>query len=226
VRDGIAVALVGAVNVGKSSLLNALIGRERALVDATPGTTRDYVEATCEWDGYAVTLVDTAGARDSADGVERRGIELGQARADAADVVVIVDDGVASAPDVARFGARSLRVRSKADLEPRVEPGVVATSARTGQGIEELRRAIVAHAVVSPAEGTTDAVVTTERQRASLLEAAERLTAAGEAVRGGVPLEMVALEIRTARGAVGRVLGIEVGEDVIDAVFARFCIGK
>ncbi|MBA3541500.1 MAG: tRNA uridine-5-carboxymethylaminomethyl(34) synthesis GTPase MnmE, partial [Deltaproteobacteria bacterium] len=104
VNHGITVALVGPVNVGKSSLLNALVGTERALVAAAPGTTRDYLEARTEWDGVAVTLVDTAGLRDTTDPVERRGIELGEERVAAADVVVVVDDESGPPHDAARYG--------------------------------------------------------------------------------------------------------------------------
>jgi tRNA modification GTPase len=223
-RDGITVAIVGAVNVGKSSLLNALIGRERALVDASPGTTRDYVEATCEWEGYAVTLIDTAGERAAADAIELRGIELGRRRAEAADIVVVAHDGAGTFDDGAAYGARALVVRTKSDLGG--EPRGLATSATTGQGVGELRAAIVARAATAPADSATGAVVTTERQRAALVEAARRLTAAGAALAAAVPLEMVALDVRTGRTAVTQVLGEDVPEAVLAEVFARFCIGK
>jgi len=226
VREGIAVALVGCVNAGKSSLFNALIGRERAIVDATPGTTRDFVEATCEWEGYAVAIVDTAGERPTPDRIEQRGIELGQARAEAADVVVIVEDGVTPPMTEARYGNRALRVRSKADLPGRLEGYEVVTSVVRSQGIGELRAAILARAGGTPMDSATDAVVTTERQRAALLAAARGLTAATTALDNGTPLEMVALEIRIARTMIANVRGVEVGDSVIDEVFARFCIGK
>jgi tRNA modification GTPase len=221
-RDGLTVALVGPVNVGKSSLFNALIGRERALVDSAPGTTRDYVEASCEWDGYAVTLIDTAGERDATDEVERRGIALGHARAAAADLVVLVDDGasLAAAP-------HALRVRSKADLGGDVPPDAIATSATTGQGIDTLRAAILERAGAGPAvDATTDAIVTTERQRSLLAEAGRRLEAAADALTTSTPLEMLALDVRTARSSIVQVLGEEAGDAVVAEVFARFCIGK
>jgi tRNA modification GTPase len=233
-RDGIEVALVGAVNVGKSSLFNALIGRERALVDAAPGTTRDYVEATCEWDGYAVTLIDTAGEREAAGDVEARGIALGRARVEAADVVVVVDDGGAGSGGGGRgaaeaFGRRALRVRSKADLgrADAAAAAAIATSATTGQGVAELRAAIVARVIGTPADAATDVVVTTERQRALLVDAARKLDDAVRALATPTtPLEMVALDVRAARTAIVQVLGEEVGESVLDEVFGRFCIGK
>ena len=131
VSRGIAVALVGAVNVGKSSLLNALVGRERALVGAAPGTTRDWLEVTDVWNGVAVTLIDTAGLRTTDDPVEQRGIALGEARVASADVVLVVNDGIAAWDDGARFGDRAVVIRSKADLGG--EPGAgLPTSAATG----------------------------------------------------------------------------------------------
>jgi len=114
--QGVSVALVGPVNVGKSSLLNALVGRERALVGAAPGTTRDWLEVDDVWSGVAVTLIDTAGLRATDDPVEQRGIELGEARVASADVVVVVNDGAAPCDDGARFGERAVVVRSKADV--------------------------------------------------------------------------------------------------------------
>jgi tRNA modification GTPase len=158
VSRGIAVALVGAVNVGKSSLLNALVGRERALVGAAPGTTRDWLEVTDAWSGVAVTLVDTAGLRTTDDPVEQRGIALGEARVASADVVVVVNDGVAAWDDGARFGARAVVIRSKADLGG--EPGEwLLTSAATGQGLEELRCRVLAVAGVADQEGSEQAFV-------------------------------------------------------------------
>src|SRR5215468_6661136 len=139
VSQGITVALVGAVNVGKSSLLNALVGRERALVGAAPGTTRDWLEVTDTWSGVAVTLIDTAGLRTTDDPVEQRGIALGEARVASADVVVVVNDGAAAWDDGARFGARAVVIRSKADLGGESGAGL-PTSAATGQGLEALRR--------------------------------------------------------------------------------------
>jgi tRNA modification GTPase len=245
-REGLTVALVGAVNVGKSSLFNALIGRERALVDAAPGTTRDYVEAACEWNGYAITLIDTAGERDAADEVERRGIALGHSRAAAADVVVLISDSGA----FASADPRALWVRSKADLGGEVPSRAIATSVTTGQGIEALRAAILERAGAAPdhavgpggalatstdaadpavgaaLDASTDAVVTTERQRGLLAEAARRLAAASAALATSTPLEMLALDVRTARSAVVQVLGEEAGDAVVAEVFARFCIGK
>ncbi len=222
INEGISVALVGAVNVGKSSLLNALVGAERALVDDQPGTTRDYVEARVEWDGIAVTLIDTAGLRDTGDDVERRGIALGEARVAAADVVVVVDDG--SGADASRFGDRAVVVHSKADLRPALAG--LATSARTGQGLEALRRQILALAGVADQEGAEPPFVTTARQHEVAARAALAFAAARDAFAAHQVPEIVALELRTGAQALAELRGVEVGDRVLDQVFARFCIGK
>ena len=225
VQHGITVALVGPVNAGKSSLLNALVGTERALVAASPGTTRDYLEAVTVWAGVAVTLVDTAGLRDAADPVEARGIELGEKRVEAADVVVVVNDGCAPWNDGARYAERAVVVRSKADLGPDQRPAL-ATSAVTGLGLEELKHRVIALAGVAAREGSEDAFVTTERQHAVMAGARDALDAAVAARTSGLVSEIVALELRQAAAALAQLRGNEVGERVLDEVFARFCIGK
>jgi tRNA modification GTPase len=233
VSQGVSVALVGPVNVGKSSLLNALVGRERALVGAAPGTTRDWLEVGDVWSGIAVTLIDTAGLRTTADPVEQRGIALGEARVASADVVVVVDDGTAGWPDAARFGERAVRVRSKADLGggPAGVPdgefdGGLATSAATGQGLEDLRRRVLEVAGVADQEGSEHALVTTARQQALAAAAGDAFAAALAARRDGRPPEVVAVELREAVRELAQLRGVEVGDRVLDEVFARFCIGK
>jgi tRNA modification GTPase len=223
-RDGVEVALVGPVNAGKSSLLNALVGRERALVAAEPGTTRDYVEARVEWDGIAVTVIDTAGERHSDSEIERRGIELGRARAATADVLVWVDESGA-AP--ARVEPRTIVVRSKSDRGGGSPPRALATSAHDGTGLAELRTRILEVAGAG-AEASDVVVVTSERQRGLLDRAAVGLARTADALDGAMPIEVAALDARDAVESLAEVTGEAgaVGEDVLDALFARFCIGK
>jgi tRNA modification GTPase len=225
VTEGVTVALVGAVNAGKSSLLNALVGRERALVGAAPGTTRDWLEVVDTWNGVSVTLIDTAGLRATDDPVEQRGIALGEARVASADVVVVVNDGQASWDDGARFMERAMVVRSKADLGGAQLAGL-ATSAATGQGLDELRRRVLALAGVADQEGSEQAFVTTARQRSFAAVARDALIAAAVARREQRPPEVVAVELREAARALAQLRGVEVGDRVLDEVFARFCIGK
>lgn len=223
--QGISIALVGPVNAGKSSLLNALVGKERALVAAAPGTTRDYLEVADVWNGVAVTIVDTAGTRATADAIEARGIELGERRVASADVVVVVNDGSAPWDDGARFPQRGLVIRSKADLGGEMR-GALATSASTSQGLEELKVRVLALAGVADREGAEDAVVTTARQQATAAAARDAFEAALGAWRDRRVPEVVALELRQGVQALAQLRGTEVGDRVLDEVFARFCIGK
>ncbi len=221
-RGGVEAALVGPVNAGKSSLLNALAGEDRAIVTAEPGTTRDVVEARVVWDGIPVTLVDTAGTRESASSeAERAGMERGRRRAGESDVVIVVHPAPgARTPDSAE--PRELHVVSKADLDPDGVDGMLATSALTGQGIDALRAAVLARVLGSVADADEGAVVTTARQHELLVRAADAFAAAGEPS----PTEVRALEARAACEALAELTGERVGEELLDALFARFCIGK
>ncbi len=243
ISAGITVALVGPVNVGKSSLLNALVGTERALVAAEPGTTRDWLEVSDVWNGVAVTLIDTAGIRPTENAIEARGIELGAQRVESADVVVVVNDGVGPWDDGARYGARAVVVRSKADLADgertslpggrsatasgeRTPSAPIYTSAKSAQGLDELRARVLAVAGVADREGAEQAFVTTARQQAVAASARDAFAAAGVAWAAKRPPEIIAVELRAGAQALAQLRGIEVGERVLDEVFARFCIGK
>ncbi|HUH03511.1 MAG TPA: tRNA modification GTPase [Kofleriaceae bacterium] len=225
-REGLIVVLVGQVNAGKSSLFNALVGSERAVVTSEPGTTRDFVEAQVIWDGVPVTLVDTAGERAAATTeAEVRGMELGRARARAADVRIRIvaapdwEGAVVSGPD--------LMAVSKGDLAPeRVFEQAVVTSARTGDGLEALRAAVLERALCDATEAGEGVVLSTERQRAIAARAAEAYGRCREAIERGAAIEVIALEARTGLEALAEMRGERVAEDVLDALFARFCIGK
>lgn len=231
VREGIEVALVGPVNAGKSSLFNALLGEERAIVTPEPGTTRDYVEARSVWQGIPVTLVDTAGTRDdSASEAEARGQALGARRAREADVrlrVVAADQAPAGALAGALAAADpgELVVMSKCDLAP-APPGAIATSALTGAGIEALRSAVVSRVSGTSVDADEGTIVTTERQYETLRRSASALARGAEAVAASAAPELIAVELREACDALAEVTGGDVGEDVLDALFRRFCIGK
>ncbi len=220
--QGLVVALVGAVNAGKSSLLNALVGHGRSLVSDEPGTTRDYVEARVEWDGVVVTLVDTAGLRGGGEALERAGRELGQRRAQEADVVLAIVGPGEAAPTV---DGRTIVVASKCDLGGATPAGALPTSAVTGAGLAALRAAVLARVGVVDDVEAGSAVVLSERQRAAAAEAAQRFAAAAELPVAALP-ELRALELRAGATALAALVGEQVGDDVLDALFARFCIGK
>jgi tRNA modification GTPase len=233
---GIEVALVGAPNVGKSSLLNALLGEERALVTDQPGTTRDWLEGRAEWEGVPIVLIDTAGERDAADPVERRGLELAQRRIAGADVIVRVVDATRPGLDPGQRRAELVAL-NKMDLvavAPELGPvevgaaRVLPVSARAGSGLEELRRAVLqlAGAGEGGAEPTEEAVLQSERQYTALGEACAALGRGVEALAQRLPPELPALELRVALDRLGSVSGRSVDAAVLDAIFARFCVGK
>jgi tRNA modification GTPase len=232
VQAGLVVALVGPVNAGKSSLLNALLGEERVLVDPAPGTTRDVVEASTSWDGVAVTLVDTAGLRGDPGAIEARGIALGRRRAAVADVVLAVADDAPGHDDPVLRDLRAthplvLEVHSKVDLAPPPSgSSAIATSAHTGAGLDLLRAEILRRAGLAALDEGGGLVVGSERQRAALLDAAAGCARAEHLLAGAAPFELVAVEARAATQHLTELLGEQLTELVLDQVFARFCIGK
>ncbi len=224
-RDGVDVVLRGAVNAGKSSLFNALIERDRSIVASDAGTTRDYVEAQVVWSGLAITLVDTAGIRSmsEAESIEGQGIEMGAARAEQADLEVFVIS--AGEETTVAESERTIVVRSKCDLKAPTGIGLM-TSAKDGTGLEELKRAIVARVTGGVSESAEGVVVTNERQRARLAAAAGFLDAAAGLIDQNAPAELQVVELGASRTALAEITGEEVGDEMLDALFSRFCIGK
>ncbi|WP_245583936.1 tRNA uridine-5-carboxymethylaminomethyl(34) synthesis GTPase MnmE [Rubritepida flocculans] len=222
-REGVAVAILGAPNAGKSSLLNALAGREAAIVSARAGTTRDVVEVRLVLAGVPVTLADTAGLRETADEIEAEGVRRALARAEAAELRLLVfpADAPPDAATLALRGPGALVVGSKADLGPPVVEGALAVSTRTGEGMAALRAALEAE-VAARAGLAAEAGLTRPRHRAALGEAVQWLARLEEA-----PLpELRAEALRGALAALGRLTGRVGVEAVLDVVFGEFCIGK
>jgi len=218
VRSGFDVVLLGAPNVGKSSLLNALAQREAAIVTAEPGTTRDLIEIALDIEGYAVTLVDTAGLRDAAGLVERQGIDRARRRSAGADLVLVLDDG--QEPTVEPpVGVAVLNVRTKVDRGGAAASGL-AVSAVSGEGLDALRRAI--GSALGLAERRPDALIVRERQRQGIAAARDALAG----IDSSQPPELIAEELRRAADALGRVSGRTGVEDLLGAIFSAFCIGK
>jgi tRNA modification GTPase len=239
-REGICVVLLGRPNVGKSSLLNAIVRTDRSIVTNVPGTTRDVVEEFVNIRGIPVRLMDTAGIRESLDTVEREGVRRSHGALERADAVLLVLD--ASAPmeredallwEMAR-GKPIILVLNKSDLPPRLNEHEVAhfgaksvkTSAITGGGVEELQDAIrdvVRHKGFDPVEGV---VITHVRHQTALLTAKDALDHVLDSITRQMPAECIALDLRLAVNAIGDVIGETSADDVLDRIFSQFCIGK
>ena len=233
-RDGLKVVLVGRPNVGKSSLLNRLAGRERAIVAEEAGTTRDTVEVDLNIEGVLISLVDTAGLRESLDVIESLGIARTQAAVEQADVLLVLIDGTVepSEEDLQLLHNTKERERivlvTKDDL-PRygLLPmcDAIYISARTSQGIPELRQrlATIARASVGP----ENSLLVTNLRHASLLrDALLRIESASRNVVDGWDLDVIAVDVRAAYELLGEISGDTISMDVTDQIFSRFCIGK
>jgi tRNA modification GTPase len=224
-RSGIQVVLAGRPNVGKSSLLNRLAGAERAIVTEIPGTTRDALREPIEIEGVPLTVVDTAGLRESSDTVERLGIERTQRELERADLVLLVEEAGRStpAPEHVPSEAPRLTVYNKLDLAPQFVPpaGAVAVSAKTGAGLDALRAAILAAA--GWRSSGESAFLARERHLRALQAARERIQGARRDIGRW---ELFAEELRLAHAALAAVTGEYTADDLLGEIFSRFCIGK
>lgn len=240
VAHGVRCALVGAPNAGKSSLLNAAAGFERALVSETAGTTRDVIEQAIQLDGLVLRLYDTAGIRDDAEGLEARGIDLGLSLVQGCDVAVLVVDGaqplgaeeatlaqaLCERPFVVAVNKNDLPQQAAID-QVRVRwpkaAAVLPCSCETGQGVEAVLRCALEAAGAQHAEQT---LITNARHAACLQRAERGLFSALDAYQAGLPADVAAEDARLALTALGEITGDAVSEQVIDEIFATFCVGK
>lgn len=239
IRDGVPCAIVGRPNAGKSSLLNALVGYERAIVTAIPGTTRDTVEERAELGGVTLRLIDTAGLRDSHDPIEQLGVERSRAAMDQAALVLLVADGsvpltpedLALARTVADSGKPWLLVKSKSDLPQATwEEGLgdspaVSLSAQTGAGLEDLGRAVAAR-FPKGTEDRAGELITNARQAEAAARALADVSRAREALEAGVTPDALLTDVEEALEALGELTGQSVREDITDRIFSKFCVGK
>ncbi|OUT74417.1 MAG: tRNA uridine-5-carboxymethylaminomethyl(34) synthesis GTPase MnmE [Synechococcus sp. TMED19] len=233
-RDGARVAIVGRPNVGKSSLLNALSRSERAIVTDLPGTTRDLLDCDLVLQGVPITLLDTAGIRQTSDKVEQLGIERSRAALASADAVLLLHDiscGWSQEDqqllETVPEGVPLLRVGNKADLAPENEPtpGVVAISARDGEGLELLERELL-RCCGHSSDGGSLQVALNQRQCDLAKTAVAALERSLEAAQQELPWDFWTIDLRDAIRALGEITGAEISEAVLDRVFSRFCIGK
>ncbi len=239
VREGLSVAIVGPPNAGKSSLLNGLLGAERALVAAVPGTTRDTVEETAVLeDGVVARLIDTAGLRPSEDALERAGIARSEAALRAATVALVVVDGSQPLGDDAAQVLRRTRERprlvyfNKTDLgtagfdaRPPQERDALAGSAWQPADVERVRAALAHLAGTGPADLARPHLGTV-RQADAVLQARHALAFALETLARREPVDLIAGDLFSARAALGELTGRDASEAVLDGIFARFCVGK
>lgn len=219
--DGARVALVGPVNAGKSSLFNALLGRERALVSPVAGTTRDVVESPLALPGGRLVLVDTAGEREGTTGLEAAGQVLGRASGEAADLRVLCLPATGDGRGEAR--APCLRVATLADQGRPTFACDFVVSSVTGEGVDALRAALLPALVGRGAD--EEAIVSSARQRDVLLAIADAAESAARALSAAGPAVAVT-ELAAAIGHAGALSGRDASEDVLDRLFARFCVGK
>jgi tRNA modification GTPase len=240
-REGLKTAIVGRPNVGKSSLLNALLGEERAIVAETPGTTRDVISEYISIGGFALRIMDTAGIRESRDMAEKEGVSRSLRAIEEADLVICVLDG--SLPpgsedfevllDARGKSRRVIAVVNKSDLPAAWSPeenridDFVRLSAKTGEGVERLKllikKTFMKGASAEPSEA---AIVTNLRHRLALDRAVEGLGDALESLGLDMPLEIVSVGLRDALHALGEIVGTANTEDILDRIFSQFCIGK
>ncbi|MGK0187677.1 MAG: tRNA modification GTPase [Verrucomicrobiales bacterium] len=234
-REGIRTVICGAPNVGKSSLLNVLLGFERAIVSDVPGTTRDTIEETIQVQGLPLRLVDTAGVHDASDAIEKEGIQRTQKQLDTADLVIEVVDahqansGRITLPD--NSNSKHLLVLNKADLgfhddwKKNVDQGI-ALSCTTRDGLDALADRVFTLLASDVGESSSSMVAINARHQSCMMRSRDYLIAAVKAMEAGESPEFTALEIRSALDAVGEVVGKVDVEELLGVIFGSFCIGK
>lgn len=240
VREGLATAIVGRPNVGKSSLLNALLRRDRAIVSPHPGTTRDTIEEALDIDGLLLRIIDTAGIRATTDAIEQEGVRRAREAIERAELLLLVFDGstALTADDylvlTLTAGKPRVLVRNKSDLPACWPPAALGTSdapcldlsALKGEGLAALEQALVHQALGHTPLGHDEVLLTQERHRQCLATALHNVQAAHQGLRQGIPLEFVAFDITEALQQIAEVLGESCTGEVLERIFSQFCIGK
>ncbi len=239
-RDGLRIAIVGKPNVGKSTLLNIILDRNRAIVDPSPGTTRDTIEEMMDLDGIPVTFIDTAGIHRSSDPIETQGIIRAQAEIQSSDLVLVVFDGSTQLTQDDFHFMKSIShnrlfvVFNKSDIATKArihhfEKGgqykFIYISALTGEGVDALKNLIV-HSVISDETNFESDILLNSRQQEHLHIALAKLSIGINIIGNEEGSEIAAIEIRDVAYHLGSIIGLEIGDDILDLVFSQFCIGK
>jgi len=222
IKEGVTVALCGKPNTGKSSLLNALLGYDKAIVSAEEGTTRDAVEGAIEINGIKYNLIDTAGIRERAGNVESIGIERARKIIDSADIILSVSEGEeVELPE--NLHGEVIKVFNKSDVKKPVGDYDIAVSAKTGEGVENLKKLIAEKGFGDTA--LDKAFIVEERHYGALLRAAEALNSATANIEI-LTLDIIAVDLKDAWDALGEITGETANEEIISTVFSKFCVGK
>jgi tRNA modification GTPase len=239
-REGARVCICGRPNVGKSSLLNALLGEERVIVTEVPGTTRDVIEESMNFEGLPVVLWDTAGIRESDDPIEQIGVSLSRRHLEKSDAVLVILDGsqplvgddLALLRDLA--GKKALFVINKADLpqvlnvgqlkEHAVPEPIISVSAKTGVGLDRLKE--ILRSVMLGCQEEPPIVLTSLRHKVALVRSEKALRDASVTLTQGHPAELVAIDLSEAREALEEIIGLINNDDILESLFKNFCIGK
>ena len=232
ISNGISVLIVGKPNVGKSSLLNSLLSRERAIVTDIPGTTRDTIEDTFSINGIKVKIIDTAGIHSTSDLVERFGVDKAKELIKSADIILFVTDSSDQLTNEDKEilelinGKNYIHVANKSDLVHKTEkqPKTIYISAKTGDGIEELKQEIYKR-FESPSLTEGGIIITNARHKQCLEDALKNINNALEDIDAQT-LDLISIDLKLAYSALGEITGNTTGEDIIDAIFSKFCLGK
>ncbi|MFI5333665.1 MAG: tRNA uridine-5-carboxymethylaminomethyl(34) synthesis GTPase MnmE [Chlamydiales bacterium] len=234
-HQGFSLSLIGPPNAGKSSLMNALLKKERAIVTEIPGTTRDLLEEELSLGALNFRLIDTAGIRATEERIEREGIARSKAALEDADLVLLVFDATRGIEDPELLAQarkkKAILIWNKIDLlsnGPSRVDGIttISVSAKERTGLEELKNAIEQLIWQNGAPSKEEVLITSMRQRQALLEAEEALAQLIQGLQGGVSPEFLSSEMRRALSALGTIIGTNITEDILSAIFSKFCVGK